>query len=239
MKSENTQNSQSKKEGGKKEWGIIVFVAVLLVGSILLIIFDKPPDKTPDKPPKVEITYTYIALALIGVVFHLMGQYRKLREQDEFDWKQYSFDYYFRAFQACVYVVVIENLVNPGEETTNPQMVMISLFVGMYIRKVESAFESMGARFGDMLKGILGAAVQKLSPAERRKKQEELQTQFISLKENYEPLKAKLDTLECEKLESEFTRIKTLLQKGNIDAAETKLLNLDFQIKDFQIKHKK
>lgn len=217
-----------------------LFIFTLLALSIAIIIVDRVVpgvtrvDISVDDKTKVAIHFIYVSLALIGVVFHLMSQMRKLREQDGFDWIQYRSDYIFRAFQAGVYVIVIANLVDPA--TIN--MVLISLFVGMYIRKVEASFESMGDRFGEMLKGILGTAVQRLSPTEKRQRQEELQKKYIDLKDDYGKLKGKLDDSDCKKLESEFLKVQTLIQKGKVEAAEAKLLSMDFQIKDFQLKHK-
>ena len=216
-----------------------LFIIGLLALSIAIIIVDRvvPGGASIKIEVSEESTVTiqllYVSLALIGVVFHIMSQIRKLREQDGFDWTQYRSDYVFRAFQAAVYVIVIASLVDPA--ATN--MVLISLFVGMYIQKVEAAFESMGDRFGDMLKGILGTAVQRLSPAEKRKKQDELQKKFIALKKDYEKLKAEIKESDNQKLEREFLNTQNLIQKAKVEAAETKLLSLDFQIKDFQIRH--
>lgn len=162
-----------------------------------------------------------------------MNQYRKLREQDGFDWEEYRFDYFFRALQAGVYVIIVGTFVDPS----NTSMVT-ALFVGMYIRRVEAVFEDLGDRFGDTLRGILGTMVQRLSPTEKRQKRQEIQNQFLTLKKNYEQLKAKLDDPDRQKLENELLKIQTLIQKGKVEAAESKLLSLDFQIKDVQIKLK-
>lgn len=200
------------------------FMVALLVVAYFL--------RKADPNSQIEIHPTYISFALIGVVFHLMSQYRKLREKDGFDWGEYWFDYLFRAFQACVYVVVIENLVKPNGELN---MALLSLFVGMYIRRVEAAFEDMGDRFGDMLKGILGTSVQRLSPVERRKRLQELQNQLIELKKIYQPLKPEIDDSEQGRLDGEFSKALSFIQKDRIEAAETSLLHLDFAIKDLQL----
>ena len=222
--------------GGKGTWFILLFSIILILIIIPLFWFGRGTNK-------VELNYTYIALALLGVIFHLTSRFRKLREQGElFKWKEYGFDYFFRAFQAAVYVTVIDKLLvgesnSPGDFTRN--MVLISLFVGMYIRRVEEAFENMGDRFGDMLKGLLGTYVQRISPAEQRKRLEDLKKQFIDLKERYQGIKAKLSEQVSKELEDQLVKIKGQIQKGKIDTAEINLLDLDFRIRDLKVEAEK
>jgi hypothetical protein len=218
--------------GGNGIWFILLFSIILILIIIPLFWFGRETNK-------VRLNYTYIALALVGVIFHLTSRFRKLREQGEFfKWKQYGFDYFFRAFQASVYVTVIGNLLggksnDPGNFSGN--MVLISLFVGMYIRRVEEAFENMGDRFGDMLKGLLGTYVQRISPAEQRRRLEDLKKQFIDLKERYHEVKAKLSKEVSKELEDRLVKIKEQIQKGKIDTAEINLLDLDFRIRDLKV----
>ena len=224
--------------GGSGIRFILLFSIILLL--IIVLLFWVGHDTS-----KVQLNYTYIALALVGVIFHLISRFRKLREQGElFKWKEYGFDYFFRAFQASVYVTVIDNLLNSATTTggsgiitgnLNGNMVLISLFVGMYIRRVEEAFENMGDRFGDMLKGLLGTYVQRISPAERRRRLEDLKKQFIDLKERYQGIKAKLSKGVSKELEERLAKTKEQIQKGKIDTAEINLLDLDFRIRDLKM----
>lgn len=209
---------------------ILPFTCILIIIIILLFWADL------NNTSNIQIKYSYIALALVGVIFHLMSRFRKLREQEErFEWKEYGFDYFFRAFQAAVYVTVIDNLINSGTTIANSEMVLMSLFVGMYIRKVEEAFENMGDRFGDMLKGILGAYVQRISPEERRSQLVDLGKQFMDLKVSYQGIKAKLPEEVSKELEKHLKKIKEQIQKRKFDVAEMNILDLDFRIRDLKM----
>ena len=221
---------------------ILLFSIILLL--IIILLFLAGHDTS-----RVQLNYSYIALALLGVIFHLMNRFRKLREREElFKWKEYGFDYFFRAFQAAVYVTVIDNLLNSATTTGGSgnvtgnfsgNMVLISLFVGMYIRKVEEAFENMGDRFGDMLKGLLGTYVQRISPAERRRRLEDLKKQFIALKERYQGIKANLPKEVSKELEERLVKTKEQIQKRKIDTAEINLFDLDFRIRDLKMEVEK
>lgn len=118
---------------------LLYFLFILIFVGVLIWLDFQIREK-----PAVSINFSYLAFALIGVVFHLMTQFRVHRDQGGFDWADYWFDYSFRAFQACVYIIVIENLVDEKAGTLDANMALIVLFVGMYIRKVEEAFENMG-----------------------------------------------------------------------------------------------
>ena len=184
---------------------------------------------------ELKINLSYVSLALIGVLFHLANQYRVRRDEEGFDWNEYKFDYYFRALQACIYVIVINHLVSIDPSGLSGEMAIISLFVGMYIRKVEEAFETLGDRFGDMIKGILGSAVQRLTPAERKQKLTELEERWTTLNKGYLALKPKLGEPERREVEEMISKAKDLILKGKVEAAELKLLNLDFKIKDLEL----
>jgi len=210
----------------------LIFMIIIVV--ILVILSYKCEGGLGD----VEITPGYLILALVGVIFHIASKHRQVRDAERFSWNEYGADYLFRAFQACVYVVLIQNLVGSngsGGSGVSWNMSLIALFVGMYIRKVEKAFESLGDRFGDMLSGILGTAVQRLSPAERRKKLEELQQQFLDLKNKYSAKKADLEEMDQQELDAKFLKVKELIQKAKIDAAEIELLNLEFRLKELGV----
>lgn len=239
-KPENEEEIQKPVEsgGGNGIRFIILFSIILLAIIILLFRFDSDASN-------VQINYSYIGLALVGVIFHLMSRFRKLREEVEgFKWKEYGFDYFFRAFQAAVYVTVIENLLTGGETTGGSKsaagnfsgnMVLISLFVGMYVRRVEEAFENLGDRFGDMLKGILGAYVERISPTEQRRLIEDVNQKLIELKEIYQGIKPKLPKEVARELEGKLKEIKEKILKRKIDSAEMSLLDLDFRIKDLKV----
>jgi len=241
MKVEKAQAGNPTEQGGeitnrKHQFPASRFMIFLLVTSFTIIVIEKviPGITTVTitvAEDTVEFYFIYVAFAWIGVAFHLMTQYRKMRDQDGFDWKQYRSDYSFRALQAAVYVMVIGSLVDQSATS-----MVTALFVGMYIRRVEAVFEDVGDRFGDTLRGMLGTTVQRLSPAENRLKRQELQKRFLALKKDYEKLKAKLEVSDRQKLGNELLKTQTLIQKGKVEPAESKLLSLDFQIKDFQIK---
>ena len=95
-------NDEKTKEdpdntGGNGIRFILLFSIILIL--IIVFLFWIGRDTS-----KVHLNYTYIALALVGVIFHLISRFRKLKEQGEvFKWKEYGFDYFFRAFQASVY----------------------------------------------------------------------------------------------------------------------------------------
>ncbi len=210
--------------GGKQAAGMGLIFAVLFVVLLVALSY-----WLRGGLGEVEVHPEYLILALVGVVFHIASKIREVRDEEAFNWKEYGPDYLFRAFQACVYVVLIQNLVGSDAPWN---MALIALFVGMYIRKVEKAFGSLGDRFGDMLAGVLGTAVQRLSPAERRKKLEELQKQLLDLKDKYSAKKTELKQVDQQNLDAQFLKIKELLQKGKIDAVEMKLLDLEFRLKE-------
>jgi len=208
---------------------VLVLLVVLLVGLSYWL---------GDGLGDVKVSPGYLILALVGVIFHIASKHREMLDVGGFSWKEYGADYLFRAFQACVYVILIQNLVDSdgqGGSVISWNMSLVSLFVGMYIRKVEKTFESLGDRFGDMLSGLLGTAVQQLSPAERRKKLEELQQQFLDLKNKYSQKKANLDQTDQRELDAQFLKVKELLQKGKRDAVEMEFLNLEFRFKELGV----
>lgn len=173
----------------------------------------------------------YIFLALIGVIFHMMSKYREKRDLEGFDIKMYGLDYAFRAFQACVFIIIIYNLTK-NDENFNGQMALFSLLVGMYIQKVESAFDSLGERFGEMLKGILGTSIERVSPDERKILLEDIMGRFQELKNNYNDLRDSLEENETKSLEKDILSIKELIDKGKISTADFKLLSTEFWLKD-------
>jgi len=209
-------------------WIFFLVMVVLIVGSAVAGSF-------LGQKSELKINLSYVSLALIGVLFHVANQYRVRREEEGFDWNEYRFDYYFRALQACIYVIVINHIVTNDPSGLSGEMAIISLFVGMYIRKVEEAFETLGDRFGDMIKGILGSTVQRLSPAERRQKLTELEERWTTLNKGYLGLKTKLDETDRREVEELISKAKDLILKGKAEAAEIKLLNLDFRVKDLEI----
>lgn len=227
-------NNHSKIKLG---WVMILIMLVFIIGSLVASFLLGQGDELK------KIKLPYVALALIGVMFHLANQYRVRRDEESFNWKEYQFDYYFRAFQACIYVIVIdffmENTDGAARTGANQSgisgnMTIISLLVGMYIRRVEEAFETLGDRFGDMIKGILGSSVQRLTPAERRQKLLEIDTRWIALSNRYTAVKPKLDEQKCKEIEELITKIKDLIMKGKVEPAELKTINLEFKINDLE-----
>lgn len=228
----NVPGKDAKENNHKREPSLWFFVILLFVVVSLFI----GVELYLGQAGKITVNPSYLALGLIGVVFHLMSLYREKREEEGFQWKKYRFDYLFRALQVCVYIIVIDNLLQEDNSKLSGNMALISLLVGMFIRKVEEAFENLGERLGDMLKGFLGPFVQQLTPSERRKKTEELQNQFLALKKAYGKLKGKLPEASRKDLEERLMKCKELIQRGKLDSAEIKLLDTDFRMKDLSEK---
>ncbi len=229
--SKNLCMKETKEEGGEAGpraeglWLFFLVMVVLIVGALFAGFF-------LGQLNELKINFSYVALALIGVFFHLANQYRVRRDEEGFIWAEYKYDYYFRALQAIVYVIVISYLVSRGKSELSGEMTMISLLIGMYIRKVEEAFETLGDRFGDTIRGILGSTVQRLTPAERRQKLAELEQRWTALNKNYLSLKSKVEEPERGAVEGLISKAKELILKGKVEAAELKLLDLDFKIKN-------
>ena len=227
------KNNQGKggDDGPKAKllWLFFLVMVLLIIGAAVVGSFLGQQNELK------RVNFSYVSLALIGVLFHLANQYRVRRDEEGFDWNEYQFDYYFRALQACIYVIVIDFVVSKDPSGLSGEMTIISLFVGMYIRRVEEAFETLGDRFGDMIKGILGSTVQRLTPAERKQKLTELEERWTTLNKAYLDLKPKLDEAVRGEVEELISKTKDLILKGKVDAAELKLVHLDFKIKDLPI----
>jgi hypothetical protein len=233
---ENSNNSKKTERGGgddrrkaKLLWLFFLIMVVLIIstavaGSLL-----------GQESDLKRVNLSYVSLALLGVLFHLANQYRVRRDEEGFDWNEYQFDYYFRALQACIYVIVIDFMASKDSTGLTGEMTLISLFVGMYIRRVEEAFETLGDRFGDMIKGILGSTVKRLTPEEHKKKLTELGGQWATLNKSYLALKSKIGEPERKDVEGMFSRTQDLILKNKVEAAERELFNLDFKIKDLEL----
>jgi hypothetical protein len=228
---ENLVTKKNKQNGGDARpraeglWLFFLVMVVFIVGSVVASVYFK-------QESTLKINFSYVALALIGVFFHLANQYRVRRDEEGFIWDEYKFDYYFRALQACIYVIIINHLVHEDQLGFSGGMATVSLFVGMYIRKVEEAFETLGDRFGDTLRGILGSAVQRLTPAERRQKIVELEERWTALHNDYLRAKSAIEEPKRKEVEELLSKSKELILKNKVEAAELKVLNLDFKIKD-------
>ncbi|MBW1797721.1 MAG: hypothetical protein JRJ21_04805 [Deltaproteobacteria bacterium] len=226
----NGQGKSISEKTHRSKPPLLFFTIILLfVGTLIWL------DFCIGRKPAVSINFSYLAFALIGVVFHLMTQFRVHRDRGGFDWTDYWFDYSFRAFQACVYVIVIENLVGEKADTLDANMALIALFVGMYIRKVEEAFENMGDRFGDMLKGILGTAGQRLSPDERRRRIEELRSRLLDLKKKFITFRNDLNEDLQSDIDGQFASATEMLDKEKVGPAESAVTHLGFRIEDLLI----
>ena len=75
--------------------------------------------------------------------------------------------------------------------------------------------------------------MQRLTPAERRQKLAALEERWTALNKDYLDLKSKIEEPERSEVEELISKAKELILKGKVEAAELKLLNLDFKIKDF------
>jgi hypothetical protein len=219
------QNEGGARPRAEGLWLFFLIMVVFIVGSVVASVYFK-------QESDLKINFSYLALALIGVFFHLANQYRVRRDEEGFIWDAYKFDYYFRALQACIYVIIINHLVREDQLGFSGGMATVSLFVGMYIRRVEEAFETLGDRFGDTLRGILGSAVQRLTPAERRQKLAELDERWTVLQNDYLKAKATIEEPKRKEIEDLLSKSKELILKSKIEAAELKVLNLNFKIKD-------
>jgi len=146
----------------KRPLTFMMLIVAICVTALFIIHNSKYKD--------IEIKFhgSLFLFAILGVVFHMAVKYREVRETGTFSPESYWFDHLFRAFQACLYVFIIDNW-GGAQDTIHIEMAVVALLVGMYIRKVEVAFESLGDRIGEMIKALIGASSQQVS-AERRKK---------------------------------------------------------------------
>lgn len=218
---------ENNKENANGEIPILFFI--ILVGIVVALI---GIDFYRGQRDMLNINASYIALALIGVVFHLVKQFRIRRDQGGFSWHKYKYDYIFRAFQAVIYIVIIDNTVSKNNTEFAGQMALIALFVGMYIRKVEEAFENLGDRFRDTLRGILGATATRLTPAEKRTKLVNLRNQLNALSKKYDHIKQKVEEGKRKEIGDKIMKANDFIQKGNINSAEKILIDLNLQIMD-------
>ena len=147
----------------------------------------------------VEVHPALFLFAILGVVFHMASKYRELRDVETFSLGKYWFDHLFRIFQACLYVLIIDNWQNKGDQASI-SMAVIALFVGMYIRKVEVAFESLGERFGEMLKSLLGLSSQQASQEERAQRVKSLKAELEELQQQATTLTARNAPLAVDKI---------------------------------------
>ena len=111
-------------------------------------------------------------------------------------------------------------------------MALISLFVGMYIRKVEVAFESMGQRFGDMLSGILGVSMDKLNPQQQDSRRKELKDRFFGLADRLDKLSA--SPVAAESMGEAMAcreRARKLYLDNRLEALDMELFDLEIQVR--------
>ena len=82
---ENNKNRQSKENDNhsknRQGWVFILIMLILIFGSLVASFLLGQGDELK------KIKLPYVALALIGVMFHLANQYRIRREEETFDWK--------------------------------------------------------------------------------------------------------------------------------------------------------
>lgn len=178
----------------------------------------------------IQFIPSYIALALVGVAFHITKQVRERREKGIFNWDQYRSDYIFRMFQASVYVIILYSVAYENGGGSNIPLTLFSLFIGMYIRRVEEVFENFGDRFGDTLRGILGASAQRLSVEERSKKIDDLRKQLMDLIKTYDTKRKDIAEEQCKNLDELIKQALGLIQQGDVEKAEKTNLDLKFQI---------
>jgi hypothetical protein len=178
----------------------------------------------------IQFIPSYIALALVGVAFHITKQVRERREKGIFNWDQYKSDYIFRMFQASVYVIILYSVAYENGKGSHIPLTLFSLFIGMYIRRVEEVFENFGDRFGDTLRGILGASAQRLSVEERSKKIDDLRKQLLDLIKTYDAKRKDIAEEQCKNLDELIKQALGLIQQGDVEKAEKTNLDLKFQI---------
>lgn len=166
--------------------------------------------------------------AILGVVFHIAAKYREMREEGGFSFGKYWFDHAFRTFQACLYVLIIDNWENNSGLTTN--MAVVALLMGMYVRKVEVAFESLGDRIGDMLKSVLGQTSQQMSAEERSERAKALRADLDNLQQRF-LAQAGAPGQISEDARRDFRAALDFIHKGCPDEAEKTLLELGFRLK--------
>lgn len=140
------------------------------------------------EPESLGITFhpPLFLFAILGVVFHMAAKYREVRDEGRFNLGRYWFDHLFRALQACLYVLIIDNWA--GKETMGIDMAVVALLVGMYIRRVEVAFESLGDRFGEMIKSLIGASSQQVAAEKNTERIQELKGQLDALQQAVDAL---------------------------------------------------
>lgn len=166
--------------------------------------------------------------AVLGVVFHIASKYREVRDDGAFSFGKYWFDHVFRTFQACLYVLIIDNWENNSGVTIN--MVVVALLMGMYIRKVEVAFESLGDRLGDMLKSVLGQSSQQMSAEERAERAKALKTELEVLQQRFLAQESPPGQIP-EDVRQDFQTALDNILKGCPGEAEKTMLGLGFRLK--------
>ena len=207
-------------------------IIIFLVGfDIFASVIDQA--KIPGIIKNIKLLPSYGALAFVGVAFHITKQVRERRDQGSFDWNKYRSDYIFRVFQALIYVIIIYSLIGdkPAESSDiSLPIALISLFIGMYIRRVEEAFENFGDRFGDTLRGMLGASTRRAENEEKINQIEEQRKNLRELINNYDGKRDKLDQTQRQAYEEKIKGTLELIQETNTPAAERNLLDLKYDL---------
>jgi hypothetical protein len=168
----------------------VFFLSLLLIAVVFIFFLsDDACMFILSKNVQLTISFPYVGLALAGVLYHLMHKYREYRDTTGFKWDKYKFDYVLRAFEAPLFVIIIENGFNPDNNGLESfGLGLLALFVGMYVRKVEEAFDKFGARFGSMVHGLLGTGGP-ISPEE----QSRIADRFHELRRRYDEVEDRLD----------------------------------------------
>jgi hypothetical protein len=248
-----------------------LLLTLIMASSLYFLIL------SADVYEEVKVNPPYLMLAIIGVIFHMTSKMREIRDSGQaFVLQEYWFDYLFRAFQACIYVFIITNLLDTG---TNERTIVIpispenldelkrnlddslkqslnhikpgnsepsdfsykfavlSLFIGMYIRRVEEAFVSFGDTFGNSISSILGTRITKLLPDEKRLRTKKLHSEFLDIKAALEELTPRPDEEWREAFEDDLISVHDQLNEGRLDAASSLLLKLELRLDEYERLH--
>jgi hypothetical protein len=220
----NEKSGDKSKRQEICKWIFIFVSLVLAVAAIAALLYMGDIQSSRDL---IKINLSYVFLGIVGVLFHLMSKYRELRDLDLFDLNRYILDYGFRIIQVFIYIIVLDNLLNNGEGGLRTDMVLISLFTGMFITRVEKSFESLGDRFGDMLKGLLGVSMDRLSPEERIELRKEFKSELDEIKERLtrKPDRAGAGFNQVE-IQKKFDLAVSLLKKDKLEAIQALLIEM-------------
>ncbi|HHS13524.1 MAG TPA: hypothetical protein ENN03_07115 [bacterium] len=220
----NEKSGDKSKRQEICKWIFISVSLVLAVGAIAVLLY---MGDIQSQRNLITINLSYVFLGIAGVLFHLMSKYRELRDLDLFELNRHILDYGFRIVQVFIYIIVLDNLLNNGEGGLKTDMVLISLFTGMFITKVEKSFESLGDRFGDMLKGMLGVSVERLSPGERIELRKQFRSELDEIRKKLAMETGRsVSGFDRTEIQKKFDLALSLLKKDKLEAIQALLIEM-------------